>query len=105
MCGVVAVAGALDATLAVAALTHRGPDASGLFAGNGVTLGHTRLAIQDVDARSDQPFTDGPVTVVYNGELFNAGWVRAAVEQAAPGRPWVTSGDTEVVAAALAVLG
>ncbi len=105
MCGIIAAAGRLDLTAAVAALEHRGPDAHHIVEEAGVTLGHTRLAIQDPASRSDQPYRDGPVTLVYNGELFNAPRIRALVETADPRRTWSTTGDTEVVAAALAVLG
>lgn len=105
MCGIIAAAGRLDLTAAVAALEHRGPDAHAVVEEAGVTLGHTRLAIQDPASRSDQPYRDGPVTLVYNGELFNAPRVRALVEAVDPRRTWSTTGDTEVVAAALAVLG
>lgn len=105
MCGIVAAAGTVDLTPAVEALAHRGPDASAVVESAGCTLGHTRLAIQDVNSRSDQPFRDGPVLLAYNGELFNTAAVRRLVEQTEPGRAWRTSGDTEVVAAALAVLG
>ncbi|MCF3960280.1 asparagine synthetase B family protein [Streptomyces fuscigenes] len=105
MCGIIAAAGALDLTAAVAALDHRGPDAAATVQEGGVTLGHTRLAIQDPTARADQPYRDGPVCLVYNGELFNQNDITDRVEDAAPGRTWATSGDTEVVAAALNVLG
>jgi asparagine synthase (glutamine-hydrolysing) len=104
MCGIIAAAGALDLSAAVTALTHRGPDASETVTVNGVTLGHTRLAIQDPTPGSDQPFQWGNLTLVYNGELFNTPTVRAVVE-AARAVQWRTTGDTEVVAAALAVLG
>lgn len=105
MCGLVAAAGRLDLGPAVTALAHRGPDASAVTGSGDCTLGHVRLAIQDPASRSDQPYRDGPVLLAYNGELFNAGAVRRMVERADPGRAWQTSGDTEVVAAALAVLG
>ncbi|PRX66125.1 asparagine synthase (glutamine-hydrolysing) [Nonomuraea fuscirosea] len=105
MCGVVAGLGRLDLAPAVAALTHRGPDASSLVEVDGVHLGHTRLAVQDLDSRSDQPYRDGPVTVAYNGEIYNAAELRQAVEERVPGRGWATTGDTEALAAALAVLG
>ncbi|MGW2213259.1 hypothetical protein ACWCV3_28660, partial [Streptomyces sp. NPDC001781] len=105
MCGLVAAAGSVDLGRAVAALAHRGPDSANTAESAGCTLGHTRLAIQDPSSRSDQPFRDGPVLLAYNGELFNSGHVRRLVEQAEPGRVWRTTGDTEVVAAALAVLG
>jgi asparagine synthase (glutamine-hydrolysing) len=105
MCGIVAAAGRVHLAPAVLAMDHRGPDARGIMVVGGVRLGHTRLAIQDVDGRSDQPYTDGSVTVSYNGELFNALRVRRAVEDLDPGRTWNTTGDTEVIAAAMAVLG
>jgi asparagine synthase (glutamine-hydrolysing) len=105
VCGIIGATGHVDLTPAVEALAHRGPDSSATVQEPGVALGHTRLAIQDPGARSDQPYRDGPVTLVYNGELFNAPRVRTLVEAADPRRTWRTSGDTEVVAAALAVLG
>lgn len=106
MCGIIAAAApGVDLGAAVEALAHRGPDAAASATAAGVTLGHTRLAVRDPSARSDQPFTDGPVTLAYNGELFNTAHLRALVEEADAGRAWATTGDTEVIAAALAVLG
>lgn len=105
MCGIVACTGERDVGPALDAIAHRGPDDVQTLRGNGVTLGHVRLAIQDPTDASRQPYTDGPVTVVYNGELFNSMRVRAEVEEHDPGREWQTTGDTEVVAAALSVLG
>lgn len=106
MCGVVAGAGygpAASLAPAVAALAHRGPDAAGLLQVGRVTLGHRRLAILDLDTRSDQPFRYGPVALSYNGELWNYRQLRAQLQQA--GHPFATSGDTEVVAAALQAWG
>jgi asparagine synthase (glutamine-hydrolysing) len=105
MCGIIAAAGSVPLTPAVLAMDHRGPDAHGITRVGGISLGHTRLSIQDPGPRSDQPFRDGPVTLSYNGELFNAPRVRLMVEAQDPGRVWGTTGDTEVMAAALAVLG
>jgi asparagine synthase (glutamine-hydrolysing) len=105
VCGIITARAELDLTAGVRALAHRGPDSSGMVTVAGVTLGHTRLAVQDPRERSNQPYRDGPVTITYNGELFNTPTVRRAVEAAEPGRVWVTTGDTEVLAAALSVLG
>jgi asparagine synthase (glutamine-hydrolysing) len=105
MCGIIAAAGTVPLGPAVEALSHRGPDAAASVEVCGVTLGHTRLAIQDTSSRSDQPFSHGPLMIVYNGELFNAQYVRALVEDVRPGHEWLTTGDTEVVAAALDILG
>lgn len=104
MCGVIASADSRGLEAGLAAIAHRGPDGQGVTRRAGVTLGHCRLAIQDPSPRSAQPFTWGPVTISYAGELFNAPAVRALVEAAAPGTTWQTTGDTEVLAAALAEL-
>lgn len=89
----------------MAALTHRGPDSSAVIDCDGVTLGHVRLAIQDVSERSNQPFQDGAISLAYNGELFNARYIRELILKADPGRAWRTTGDTEVITVALDVLG
>jgi asparagine synthase (glutamine-hydrolysing) len=101
MCGVVGGLGVSDELLAqgVEALVHRGPDARGAVRVGDVGLGHTRLSILDLDARSNQPFTYGAVTLSYNGELWNYRELRD--ELAASGKTFTTTGDTEVVAAAL----
>src|SRR4051812_23006929 len=56
-------------------MAARGPDAQGtLVLGEaGVVLGHRRLSIIDLDARSNQPMVsaDGRHTVVFNGEIYN----------------------------------
>lgn len=87
----------------VAALRHRGPDAEGVTQVGPVWLGHTRLAILDLDARSNQPFVYQHITLIYNGELWNYQALR--LELQALGYPFATPGDTEVVAAALACWG
>ena len=58
---------------AIAALAHRGPDAQASADLGWAVLGHTRLAILDLDPRSDQPYSspDGRWVLVYNGEVYN----------------------------------
>ncbi|CAN5299499.1 amidotransferase 1, exosortase A system-associated [soil metagenome] len=75
---------------------HRGPDGSGVWTAPGVGLGHRRLSIIDV-AGSPQPMStsDGTLTVVYNGEIYNYRELRA--ELSALGARFVTAGDTEVL--------
>jgi len=79
MCG---IAGTIDpvAERAVArvsllngAQTHRGPDHSVIARVGGITLGNTRLAIQDPTPAGNQPFVsaDGRYTCVFNGEIYN----------------------------------
>lgn len=111
MCGIIGSlsgAGAEVSPASLAALKHRGPDAEGCIRLGDVSLGHARLSILDPSPRSDQPFTYGDVTLVYNGELWNYESLREELYRgpAGPtGRSFTTSGDTEVVAAALDAYG
>ena len=56
-------------------LKHRGPDGEGFythkFQNNNVTLVHRRLAIIDLDNRSNQPFIYQNTVLVFNGEIYN----------------------------------
>jgi asparagine synthase (glutamine-hydrolysing) len=66
---------------AVAALlVHGGPDAQSTAAGPDWALGSNRLAIIDVE-HGEQPYRLGAVTVVFNGELYNHGELRAGLVQ------------------------
>lgn len=78
-------------------LGHRGPDSIGLFSGPGVGLAHARLALVDLDPRSDQPFWDdtGRFGLIYNGEVYNFRALRD--ELRAEGAVFRTTSDTEVV--------
>jgi len=80
----------------------RGPDAEGLWVGNGVALGHRRLAILDLDARSNQPMVtiDGNYSIVFNGEIYNFRELRTELE--AEGVVFRTTSDTEVLLALFA---
>jgi asparagine synthase (glutamine-hydrolysing) len=80
-------------------LTHRGPDAAGIFvdARNGyVALGHRRLSIVDV-AAGQQPMTneDGSLHITYNGEIYNHADFRHSLE--AYGHVYQTHCDTETI--------
>ena len=59
---------------ALALMKHRGPDAVGGYSHIDCwQLGHNRLSILDLDARSNQPFTHQPskTSIVFNGEIYN----------------------------------
>lgn len=101
MCGIAGGWGVDDARVraGIAALQHRGPDASRVVARGNAVLGHARLSIVDVGERSHQPFVFGDIALVYNGELWNMHAVRS--ELAHLGAQFATTSDTEVVAAAL----
>ncbi|MGC4030638.1 MAG: asparagine synthase (glutamine-hydrolyzing) [Tepidisphaeraceae bacterium] len=88
-------------------IAHRGPDGQAvrLFRRNAVTTGlvFRRLAVLDCDSRAMQPMStpDGRYTLVFNGEIYNY----RDLQKRLPGRPWQTTGDTEVLLAALAEWG
>ena len=84
-------------------LKHRGPDGEGIythqFRNHGVALVHRRLAIIDLDERSNQPFRLDKCVLVFNGEIYNYLELRLELENL--GNEFRTSGDTEVLAHAL----
>ncbi len=86
------------------ATRHRGPDGSRIWSGNGITLGHNRLAIIDLSDAALQPMksTDGRYVIVFNGEIYNYRELRAELEN---GYTFTTQSDTEVLIAAYAKWG
>jgi asparagine synthase (glutamine-hydrolysing) len=77
-------------------IAHRGPDDSGVFVDGPVGLGMRRLSIIDI-AGGHQPMqtSDGRLTIVFNGEIYNHREVRRGLE--ALGQRFRTSSDTEVI--------
>jgi asparagine synthase (glutamine-hydrolysing) len=80
-------------------VAHRGPDAAGLWSSSDgcVCLGHRRLSIIDLDARSNQPMrsADGRLVLTFNGEIYNYREVRRALQS--EGVTFRTESDTEVL--------
>lgn len=102
MCGIVGGFGD-QVEAGINSLVHRGPDAQAIRRIGSITFGHTRLAILDLDQRSNQPFTYGQTTIVFNGEIWN--YLALRTELIAYGKQFITTGDTEVLAAALDTWG
>lgn len=105
MCG---IAGALnlgrplDWSRSTSVQSHRGPDDAGEWngstsSGESVFLGSRRLAILDLSPAGHMPMStpDGMLTLTYNGELYNAGRLRAGLES--KGYKFRSHSDTEVV--------
>jgi asparagine synthase (glutamine-hydrolysing) len=93
------------------AMTHRGPDATGVWAsepddaGFGCLLAHRRLSILDLSCDANQPMTD-PVTghvIVFNGEIYN--YVDLRKQLTAAGQTFDSTGDTAVMLRLLATRG
>jgi asparagine synthase (glutamine-hydrolysing) len=102
MCGIAGFLGEGDGADLVAmtrALTHRGPDGEGFHIDEAhrVFLGHRRLAVIDLDGGKQPLWTDeGDIGVVFNGEIYNHGELRA--ELIAKGHRFRTDhSDTEVL--------
>jgi len=113
MCGIAGYCGrnAIDdarVERCLALMGRRGPDATGVFrhrhpSGRQVCLLHSRLSIIDLDRRADQPMARGDGVLVFNGELYNYSQLRPGLER--QGQTFATSGDSEVLLAALNVFG
>lgn len=88
----------------IGALAHRGPDARGLYRDRCAGLGHTRLAVVDLQA-GDQPICgeDGTQWLVFNGEIFNH--VELRRELRALGHQFRTRSDSEVIVHSVAEWG
>jgi asparagine synthase (glutamine-hydrolysing) len=83
-----------------ASLSHRGPDGEDTWLGQVAGVGHTRLAIIDLEG-GNQPMWDAQSVsvIVFNGEIYNHEELRR--ELAAVGYAFRTRSDTEVIPAAI----
>jgi asparagine synthase (glutamine-hydrolysing) len=83
-------------------LAPRGPDAQGVWISPHALLGHSRLAVIDIEG-GKQPMVRGepsgrPVVLTFSGEIYNFQELRA--ELTSLGRTFSTRSDTEVLLAA-----
>lgn len=87
-------------------MLHRGPDFSGEFECDGVSLAHNRLSIIDLDKEANQPFISSMyphLVLVFNGEIYNYLELKAELEK--EGVEFKTKSDTEVLLAMYAKFG
>ncbi len=82
---------------ALAAITHRGPDAGELDLNGPVRVGFRRLSIIDLRPAANQPMfaADGATWIVFNGEIYGYRDLRAALTKR--GHVFRTDSDTEVL--------
>lgn len=83
---------------------HRGPDESGIYLNQNVSLGSVRLSIIDLSS-GQQPLCDESERywIVYNGEIFN--YLELKTELKKKGIRFKTNCDTEVVVQMYAYYG
>jgi len=84
---------------ALGLMRPRGPDAQAWrheqLGEMAVTLLFSRLAIVDLDPRSDQPFIEDDLVLIFNGEIYN--YVELRRELEGLGQSFRTESDTEVL--------
>ena len=97
MCGVLGSISnrTLNYDKGVKSMNHRGPDYNNIFTYNNLTLAHSRLSIIDLHKDSNQPFTIGHYTIVFNGEIYN--FLELKEILISDGHKFQTNGDTEVL--------
>lgn len=100
MCGIFGASTKLDYEVfkdVLRVTSHRGPDNTGIFIDENVSLGHNRLSIIDISANSNQPMQDatGKYHIIYNGELYNFIELRESLK--AKGYKFYSNGDAEVI--------
>ena len=104
MCGIAGYIGfesltkyKIDQTLSI--MKNRGPDhqsaSSYSYSDKIINLLHSRLAIIDLDSRSNQPFTYENYHMVFNGEIYN--YIEIRNELKKNGYTFKTDSDTEVL--------
>lgn len=97
MCGILAVIGGhgLDVRSGLDSIIHRGPDFTDIVEESSVRMGHNRLAIIDLDDRSNQPFIKEEIAIVFNGEIYN--YLALKEDLVKLGIKFLTDSDTEVI--------
>ncbi|GHV04782.1 asparagine synthetase B [Campylobacterota bacterium] len=96
MCGIAGFVGSRNPERAdklLRMIAHRGPDGSGIFEQEEITLVHARLAIQDIAAGA-QPMRLGNLSIVFNGEIYNHMRLRSSLTH-----QFKTRSDTETLLA------
>ena len=95
--GIVGVPAPRDETLRrmARAMAHRGPDDEGVWSDGSAGLAFRRLAIIDLDPRSNQPLHHDGLHLVFNGEIYNYRELRDELKGL--GHCFATEGDGEVL--------
>ncbi len=77
-------------------ITHRGPDSSGFYSDDSISMGFRRLSIIDLDTGHQPIFNeDKSLVLMFNGEIYNYKALRE--ELLAAGHRFETQSDSEVL--------
>jgi len=100
VCGICGFYGRKDRPLLEAmagVLAHRGPDDSGFYEDELMSLGHRRLSIIDLSPQGRQPMAneDNTIWLAFNGEIYNFRDLRAELEK--KGHSFRSHTDSEVI--------
>lgn len=113
MCGITGIIASQSSAQIIRAMTqaitHRGPDADGIWCDEerGVALGHRRLSILDLSDAGAQPMAsvDDRYILVFNGEIYNHRDIREQLAQDNWPANWRGHSDTETILAAFQLWG
>ena len=90
-------------------IAKRGPDATGHWIDQdaGIALGHRRLSILDLSPAGAQPMisANGRFVIIFNGEIYNFGDLRKALEDEGDAPVWKGHSDTEILLAGISAWG
>ena len=104
MCGILGIISkdcnkSIDIAAVNKLMYSRGPDQQGNFKIKNknceVNLFSSRLKIQDLKDRSNQPYQFKNLTLIFNGEIYNYREIKKVLES--KGRKFLTTSDTEVL--------
>jgi len=88
-------------------MAHGGPDDEGFYAnaGDGIVMGHRRLALIDLSPKGHQPmlYQNGKLVISFNGEIYNYQLLKKELQYL--GFQFKTGSDTEVILAGYAAWG
>ena len=74
-------------------IKYRGPDDSGYFSDDFISLGHRRLSIIDLSRKAKQPMKRLQYQIIFNGEIYNYKEVKDQLKEYS----FQTNSDTEVI--------